>query len=171
MSDPQVYGKRQTPLGLLSIDSKLLYDRLRQVESCDEIVTYQELSALINRDVQDAGRHLLATAREKMLREHDVAFGVIRDIGLKRLDSRDRVNTGPGVIEHIHRSAKKGARTIGVVDPALAPDLRSRGYAFLGLLGSLALFTDSRNVALVEAATEKEQAQLPQSEMLRLFAE
>ena len=82
-------------IGETSADSRFLAERLAKVEPKGE-VTYDELSEVIGRNVQNGARSSLATARKIACRDHKIVFGVDRGKGfgvsmmLKKFTPRNR---------------------------------------------------------------------------------
>jgi hypothetical protein len=142
-------GKR--PIALLSIDAKLLYERLIQVEVGAEI-TNKELSDIIGRNVQESGRGVLATARRKAQREDQIVFGIVRNVGLKRLTDAEIVNSGERSIEHHRRSSKRAGRRLTCVQhfDALPPEVQTRHNAQASYFGLVAHLSTTRQMKRLE---------------------
>jgi hypothetical protein len=92
-------------------DSALLARVLAQLPVGGEL-SYAEMTAAIGRDVQGVGRGALETARRKLLRDERRVFDVIIDIGLRRLNDREIVQTADKARAHIRRTSRKAARTV-----------------------------------------------------------
>jgi hypothetical protein len=89
-----------------------LVERLIAV-SIDGTITYGELSAAVNFDVQrHENRQWLIQARQEILREYGIVFETLRAIGLKRLGGGDGVMySGQHGLDKTRRTARNGQRT------------------------------------------------------------
>lgn len=106
-------GSHHRAVPELSIDAQTLQKRLHQAHlNGHPEVSYSELSSLIGRNVQAAARGVLQTARNREARECDVLFAPVVGVGMKALDDSGVVGEGKRKLEHIHRTARRGAREL-----------------------------------------------------------
>ena len=98
----------------MSVDVQVLLNRLR-ASQVGEIITYEELKNLVDRDVQRTHRHLLSCARKHAKRER-IVFGVITNKGIQRLDDAGKVRAGSSLISTIRRTSKRAAQTLATVE-------------------------------------------------------
>jgi hypothetical protein len=153
------------------MDSKAIEERLVDLEIGEEIA-YSELSELIGRDVTSE-RGALNSARRRLVRDHQMVFGVIRGVGLKRLDDAEIVGTGESVNDHIRRTARRAARQIACVRDfeAMPPEKRTQHNTWLSLFGAIASVTRAPCVKRLAAAVEQSRASLPLMKTLQSFTE
>lgn len=125
--------ERVPPLSLFeeSIQRRLLVDRLREIEE-NEIVTYSALSALIGDDVQEGGRHYLASAREKLAKEGYV-FDAVVNVGVKRLDPIGIVAATDNYLGKSVNAVVRAKRTLHVADYERLPDEEKKRYGIAQL--------------------------------------
>lgn len=153
----------------LSVDARLLADRLRSVEpSCD--VSYAELSEIIGRDVQRSARSVLASARKFVVREDSIVFGVVLNVGLRRLTDAEIVDTSDRASRHINRAAGKAISLITraryeVLDRAH----QIRHNAAISTFGAIAVFSSHPGRKKVEVVVAQNNAPLPLAGTVRLF--
>ena len=154
----------------ISPDVIVLKPRLRSMEPGD-VVTYAELSELIQNDVQRVRRSALQRARLILMREDMIVFGVIRSVGLQRLSDSEVARLWPSVVRHVRRSAKRGMRRHACVKSrdALTPEEKTSFDIGSGILGLLYHETQPRRVKRLEDATQQRATALPTSEMLELL--
>lgn len=95
----------------LSVDTQVLIKRL-SASTVGETITYEELSALIGRDVQNGARGFLATARRRLKRDERMVFAPVYKIGVKRLDDIGIVKAGQAGITHVRNHARRVTHTL-----------------------------------------------------------
>ncbi len=136
----------------LSIDSQLIAERLMQVE-IGQLVTYEVLSEVIRQDAtNDHGRGCIATARRMLQRDHQIVFGTVRGVGLKRLSDAEIVQTGSHSVHRVRSAARRGAKMLTAVSDfdALAPADKLRHNATLSVLGAIEAISSAGAVKKVE---------------------
>ena len=139
--------KKRPATFTLSVDARLLYERLMKLEVGDE-VSYNDLSEVIQRDVRAAARTALKTARRIAKRDHHRVFGTIITKGLRRLNDVEIVGTGDATLRGIRSRARSGAYTVACVADyeAMPNDVRIRHNATLAILGVVEQTVRERNV-------------------------
>jgi len=113
-----------------------LVERLREV-SIEETITYDDLSKVIGRDVRHV-RHLLASARARVLKEHGILFGTERSVGLRRVAASEAHYVGQHARSGIRRKATRSAKQIRqAVSRAndMPPDATRKAYSEISTLG------------------------------------
>lgn len=155
----------------LSIDSRVLYDRLIKMSYDQNFISYKDLSKIIGRNIQDEARGNLATARRMALREDGMVFGVVRNKGLKLLNDIETVNTGEDTLHRISRISRKGAKqVISISDfDGLPNDIKSKHNAILSVLGAFRAITKPKAIKRLEAKIGIVRKQLPVAKTLRVF--
>lgn len=153
----------------LSVDTQVL-ERLLRAAPAGAVVTYDEMSKAIGRDVQNGARHLVQSARRRLLAQERIVFGVVTDVGLKRLDDHGIVGTAGQRLKHIHRTATVGAREMSAVQDfaALPNDEKIRHNTAASVYGVLRHVTKEKTLAKLEAATAEK---LPLAKMLEAVKE
>lgn len=154
-------------IGATSADARILYKRLCTATE-GETVTYRELSALIERDVQTVARGALGTARGMCEREHRIVFDCIMNEGLKRLPNDQITTVADKRLSHIRRTTRRTLRTLACVDYAALPREQQPAYnAKLSILGVLSEAAKPKAIAKVEAQSASELAVGKVLEMLK----
>lgn len=154
----------------LSIDSRVLYDRLISVQE-QGFVSYKELSEIVGRNVQKEAYGNLSTAKKMAMREDRMIFGSIMNEGLKRLNDVETINTGEGVLGKIRRASKKGIRTVSCIADynSLPNESKIKHNATLSALGVLNAITRPNKMKQLEAKVEIAQKTLPVAKTLLAF--
>jgi hypothetical protein len=158
-------------IGETSADARFLYQEIIKV-SIGDAITYKALSGLIGRDVQDEARGALMTARRIAERDKNIVFGVIRDVGLKRLNDAEIVSTGEDARGRIRRIARRSvARVLRVNNYAeLSQEDKVRHNAYASLFGAIEQMASPKSIAKLEQYAKDAQAELPIKRTLELFA-
>lgn len=99
----------------LSVDTQTI-ERLLLAVAVGDTITYVELTAAIGRDVQHAARHVLTSARRRVLGSARAVFEPVVDIGLKRLDDVGKIGAGRWHLSRARRQAQYAARKASAVD-------------------------------------------------------
>lgn len=135
----------------LSIDTRTLELALRGAE-VGQIVKYSSLSELIKRDVRNGAMHLLASARRRLQRDHQMVFDVVAGVGLKRLDDRGIANCGGAAIGRIHNISRRALQKSACVQDfdALPNEIKVRLNTDRSLHGMLAHATRTTTVRRLE---------------------
>ena len=143
-------SNNQRIIGRSSIDAKALADALRKI-AVGTTVDYKALTLAIGRDVT-VHRHLLESARRIVMRDDNMVFGTVLNIGLKRLDD---VETIAYVNQHrrkrIRSQAKKAFRELATVKYADLPrESQVSHNAGLALFGALHSGTENKHLSGLE---------------------
>ena len=169
MSDEGNGEKRVIPQ--LSVDTQILYERIKKA-AIGDFISYPELTALIDRNVQTKGYSALMTARKMARRNDRMVFECVRGEGLKRLDDHGIVTGIPqqGLkrIRHISRTAAMKLSCVQNFDGLQNGDKISHNAA-VSLFGAITLFTRERSVKRIEAAVQEKADKLPVMKTLELF--
>jgi len=150
--------KDKRPIGLLSIDTKRLVDRLAEVKP-GETISYQEMTSVVGRNVQREARSTLESARYIVLRDHRALFDVVRDEGLRRLRDSEVPQVGAFGAQKIRREARRWRKriTFGVKDFGALPDEAKRTYGvYTSYLGLVEHMSKEKQVKRIEAAFEQD---------------
>ena len=153
----------------LSIDSKLIYDRLLQV-GVGEVVTYAELSGLIKRDIRNGAYGCLTTARRRAEKLNQCVFGVVRNEGLRRLSDNEIVESGVDVLDKTRRAARRGFHRLTCVDfDKLPEEVRVKHQTYGSIMSALVTVTKPGAVKKVEEQVVETRQQLPLASTLKAF--
>lgn len=154
----------------LSLDSKMIYERLKKTEIGD-IIPYSELSTLIGRNAQNGGRGSIQTARRKSLREDYMVFGVIHNVGLKRLSDLEIVATGEDTVTKIRRASARGFRIITAIRDfdKLPNDKKILHNTYASVLGALSMATTAARMKKLEGRVAEAKASLSLTGTLEAF--
>lgn len=112
-----------------------------------EVIPYAKLSEAIDRDILQH-RNILASACNQLLTERHMAFGTVKLVGVKRLDSDEVVESSAQALSRTRNIAKRAARKLASVDYGkLSTDaLRIQHNAAMSLFGAIAFASDARNI-------------------------
>lgn len=164
----EILSRRSRPNFQASIETRLLYDRLRKL-AVGEIVSYRELTEIISQDVQGDGRGALQTARRLALRDDAIVCDVVKNIGVKRLSDREVVQSGSHTFVRVRRLAQRGAERLAAADPsALSSDENARRFASMAALAVVKLMGKPKSVDKIAAANNVS-GELPVARTLELF--
>lgn len=136
----------------LSADTIAL-EQVLMATSVGDVVTYAVLSERIGRNVQQAARGLLRSARHRVQAQHGALFEPVINVGLKRLDDVGKLASARATISTICRTAQRGlGRAATIEHPELLPAAIKPGYnVTVAQLGVLREVTTSRTAKRLEA--------------------
>lgn len=154
----------------LSVDARLLYERLVKVEGT---ITYKELNEVVGGNVQEKQRGVLTTARKMAESIDGIVFGTISTVGLKRLNDSEIVNLSDGIIRHVRRSSRKGISKISKVADFnnLSNEDKIKHNASLSILGVFAEISKPKKIGLIEKKVAAAQDSLSLIKTLEAFKE
>jgi hypothetical protein len=157
------------PTFQMSADARLLISHLRNA-TVGQDFSYEELSSVVSRPV-GGGFGPLQTALRRLLRDHDMVFGVIRGKGLRRLDDKGIVDEGSSFASHIRRKARRSFERMSKADFAALPrEYQARFSAHTSIMATIAHMTGTGQIAKLENAMPSGKRELPVAETLRMFA-
>lgn len=141
----------------------------------DNIVTYEELGALVGKDVGDEKqlRHIQNVCRGvvwKILKDEGFYIDNIEKVGYKRLSSEESVGVTEEFISKIRRSAKRASKVAASIDyDQLSDEGRKRLNINLTKAGTILHFTSAATTKKIEAAVVKNQKSIPVLEAMESF--
>lgn len=103
-----------TPDFSRSVQTLALIEHL-QAASIGSVITYASLSKAIGEDVQNGARHYLYSAM-RALQGDGVAFGTVRNMGVKRLTAEEIPAIGDAALLHIRRASRRARKRMSVVN-------------------------------------------------------
>ena len=139
----------------INVDARILLGRLKKA-NVGEVLTYQELSDLIGRDVQHGARHILVSARRWAAKDR-IIFGSVTGKGIQRLDDEGKVKAGAGHLDRIRRESRRASRTLASVDDfsSLSNESRIRHNMAMSVFGIIQQATGNK---IREKISEKVEA-------------
>jgi len=135
-----------------SLETQLIHDRLIETK-IGEIVEYKEMNKLIGGDVQNGDRNHLTIARDLALRDENMVFATINNIGVKRMSDEEIAKSGDYFRKHIHRTADKAITQLSSVEnfPALSNEAKVDHNTHMALAGALFQATKTKVVKRISA--------------------
>ena len=98
----------------IHVDAAIILARLKSAKPGD-VISYNEMSELIGRNVQKEARYIMETARRHAKKDR-IYFGVVTNEGLQRLDDSGKVKAGSGMLGKIRRTSRRAAQTLAAVE-------------------------------------------------------
>lgn len=144
---------KQKAIQELSLDTQTLKRLLREAE-IGQIVSYSEMSSAIGRDVPTEARGNLRTARRQLLREHNMVFGPVLGVGMKRLDDAGKIESAHGHARRGRSQYRMAVRTVAAVDDfdALPNDQKIRHSLVAAQAGAILQLSSPTLTRKLEAA-------------------
>jgi len=93
-----------------SLETTQIEKELRKAE-LGQIISYEHLTDVLGRDVRQWCRHNLQSAR-RILSSEGYEFGVVLNVGLKRLAPNEVVDTNAVFTERIRRTTTRGLKRL-----------------------------------------------------------
>lgn len=150
-----------------SVEAGLVADRLSALDKGDQI-TYAELTTAAGIDVVKY-RHILTTARRKLLIEEHKVFRPVTKIGLVRLSDDEIASSGISVVKKIRKAARRGVQVVGAVDYGNLSDRGRTNHAIgMTILNLVQHGSSAGNLRHIEAAAQGQKV-LPLDETLKLI--
>lgn len=151
-----------------SADTKVLENVLSEAKVGD-LVTYEQLSAAIGRDVRAFALPSLGSARRCLLNTKSMVFGTERGVGVRRLNDSEIVSTTEDDRRRIHRATTRSLRKLSVVKySGLTNEDKRRHTVAAAQIGAIAMFA-SKNSEKKIASHVKTQENVAIGETLKLF--
>jgi hypothetical protein len=153
-------------IGEASIDSRLVYEALKQADVGD-IITYSHLSDLIGQDILN-NRHLIASARNMAIRFDNMVFDCVASVGLKRLSDAEIVkNTASRPFSRIRSTVRGAHKHMACIDAGnISNSELVQLNATRSILGVLAHCSKPKAVTTVSQHTNEP---LPLAKTLEFF--
>lgn len=154
----------------ISIDAKVLHDRLKQAQ-VGEVLTWVDLSKLIGRDVRRHAYGALNTARKRAQNDDLCVFGTVFKVGLKRLSDTEVVDTGQQVVDKVRRTTRRGVKRLtSVTDFSAMPnESKIKHNAYVSMLGALCDVSTTRRLHQVEKEVATANAAISMVKTLEIF--
>lgn len=156
----------------MSIDTMALIKYLTEKKDENGLITYQELSEVIGRDIQKEARGCLKTAQNRLLNDEGISFGVIRGEGIRKLSQEEVVDASDAPIMRSRRLAKRGfARlTKGIQDFENLPrEKQIKHNVAASIFGMINHMTKAKSIQKLIPAVEKASGILPVMKTIEAF--
>jgi hypothetical protein len=139
----------------LSTDAKTLANMLKNVE-VGMVITYEEMTKAIGRDVRGPARPVLVTARSIVQRENRMIFDCVRSEGLKRLNDGEIVDLSDQAMDRIRRTAKRTGKKLLCVNYDQMPrEKQTKHNASLSMFGAISELSKNASTKRLEREIEK----------------
>lgn len=160
--------EQKTGVQLKSADTKIIEHRLRSTSPGD-VVTYDEMSVLLGRDVREFCYGNIQTAIRTLIKE-SIFFDCVVGKGYKRLNEAESV----AALEHYRVKARRAVRR-GIVHlqhieaDKLSEQDKMKYFAMGTQLQAMELFSSSKATNRIESAVKDVSKQMAIGETLKLF--
>ncbi|MAT51520.1 MAG: hypothetical protein CMK32_10095 [Porticoccaceae bacterium] len=152
-----------------SSDTRIIESMLKAA-SVGQLITYDEISTAIGRDVRKHASSSLVTARRSLLLECGIVFGVERGVGLKRLDDEEIVDTTESDRVRILRASKRTLDKLSVVKfDSLPEDYKRQHVVASAQMGAISLFSKKTSAKKIATKVQKSTSEISIGETLSLF--
>lgn len=150
-----------------SADTLTIEHRLRNTQPGD-VVTYEELSTLLGRDVREYCRSNVATARKSLI--HDsIYFDTVENEGFRRLNNEEACAAASFYTKRLRRTARRGLTHLQHVKfDELSDDSKKKHLATSAQLGAIHLFSGNNATKRIESKVSGSMP-IPIGETLKLF--
>ena len=155
----------------LSPESRILIQYLTKhlIEDKQDVVTYQEMSAAIGRNVQTEARGKLNTARKHVETENQITIGTVSRVGVKITGDYEGIadNTLKSIGRKTRRTCK---RILNVKIGDLPDDRKTAVFSRVSTLGAINQFAKPSSVKKIEGKVkELGNVELPVKETVKMF--
>lgn len=150
-----------------SADTLIIENRLRNSQP-GELVTYDDLTRLLGRDVRTSCYGNLRRALHNLERDH-IVFLTVRAEGVKRANDTEAAESADSFRQAAHRANRRMVKRICAVKDfeSLPKETKQRALTLQTIAGIVDLATSSKGVAKVNKVIEN--SALPVGKTLDLF--
>lgn len=135
-----------------------------------QIVTYEELSKAIGRDVRIHARPSLQSARRAVLNAHGIVFSAETNEGLRRLDDSQIVDASEEDRAKMRRAAGRAIKKLSVVDFGQLPEDKKRKHIVMSAqIGAIEMFAAKSATKKIESKVDGTKSTLAIGETLKMF--
>lgn len=153
----------------ISLDAQLIRDRLQNA-SVGDIITYDELSGLIGRDVRAKAMGAINTARKHAMKNKNMVFRAVANEGLQRMSDSEIVSSVDGDLKRVRRTVRRSSTKITRVDfGKLSKEEQVDHNAKLSMLGVLAQFASKPALTTIRSKVSDASTILPIGKTLEAF--
>lgn len=153
-----------------SADTKILESVLSEAKVGD-MVTYDVLSKAIGRDVRQFALPSLRSARQGLLNSKGMVFGVETNVGYKRLDDSEIVDSTESDRRRLKRAANRSIKKLSVVAfDNLTLEQKKKHTVASAQMGAIAMFSGKTAAKKIEAKVNDGKTTLAIGETLSMFS-
>ena len=155
-----------------AVDIDALKIRLCKMQ-IGEVITYDQISEVIGRNIRKDGKRGIAyQAMNQLLSEQRFVFGTIRNVGFKRLNADETVESTKDGMTRIRKISRKQVKRLSAVDYGSISTnaLKVQHNASISLYGAIAFAADSGNLKRLTTTNGNRPEGLPTAETLRRLA-
>jgi hypothetical protein len=163
-----VYGEKEMRFEK-SADTKVLENVLSEMKVGD-VLTYEELSRSIGRDVRQFALGALTTARQSLMKEKRMVFDIERNVGIKRLDDNQIIDSTESDRLKMQRTGKKALTKLASVEFSnLTPDKKKQHVVASAQIGAIVMFSKKSSQSKIESHVKSDSSTLAIGETLKMF--
>lgn len=152
-----------------SADTKVIESVLAEANIGD-VVTYEQISKAIGRDVREFALSALGSARRGVFKEKKYVFEVIDNVGLKRLNDQEIVSSSARDIRKLRKTARRGIAKLAIVNFDELPEEKKREHTTAAAqMGVIEHFATSGATRRIEKAVDSTKRVIPIGETLKMF--
>ena len=152
-----------------SADTKIIESVLAEANVGD-LITYEQLSRALGRDVRVHALSSLGSARRSLLASKKYVFEVEKNVGLRRLNDQQIVDSMEYDRKKMRRQANRSLRKLSVVDfDNLSEDKKRQHIVASAQLGAIEMFATKNATKKIESKIDNSKKALPIGETLKLF--
>lgn len=152
-----------------SSDTKILESVLVEAKVGD-LITYDELSKAIGRNVRVFAMPSLRSARRGVFSSKQFVFGVETGVGLRRLNDSQIVDTTESDRARMRRAANRSIKKLGVVNFAELDEQHKRKHIVSSAqMGAISMFASKSATKKIDAKVDAKKDVLAIGDTLKLF--
>jgi hypothetical protein len=153
-----------------SADTKILESALSEAV-VGQLITYDELSKAIGRDVREFALPSLRSARQGLLKSKGMVFGVETNVGYRRLDDSQIVDSAESDRIKMKRAANRSIKKLGVVNFNALPEEKKKQHTVAAAqMGAIAMFSGKNATKKIAEKVNEGKTTLAIGETLSMFS-
>ncbi|MDH3595773.1 MAG: hypothetical protein OEU09_14070 [Rhodospirillales bacterium] len=162
-------GQKAKPTFAMSIDAKMIYERLQKA-AVGEKISYEELSAIVQRDIRNGAASPFYSARRRAENLDGIVFGTIVNEGIVRLNDEEIVESGEDLLRRCRRGARRGFKRLTRADYDKLPEpLKVQHNTYASVFNALVAASKPSAVKRIEAKVGEARQTLPLAATLEAF--
>lgn len=160
--------KKAAPSFKTNVETRLLIQEFQKVK-VGEVITYERISEVAGKEVTKL-RGSIMTAIRRCLRDKDMVFACVRNVGYKRLNDDEIVDKGSSDSAALRRKALKTLEEQTKVDfEQLSRQKQMQASAQTSIMGTIAMMTKTKSIEKIASNIEAGTKELPTTQTLSLF--
>ena len=153
-----------------SNDTKIIESVLVEAEVGD-LITYEDLTRAIGRDVRQFAQPSLRSARRGLLNTQGIVFGVETNVGLRRLNDDQIVDSTLYDRIRMKRAATRSIRKLSVVKFDELSDEKKRQHIVASAqIGAIEMFATRNATKKIEKKVDGSKERIAIGETLKMFS-